>query len=76
MPLKIAYIASDETPKRERKQTKNEELHRKALELIAVTRIKDRERAKKMFAAERAKLDVLIKERDELRIKVEVMRRK
>jgi hypothetical protein len=67
MSLKIAYIATDDAPKAERKLSKKEELHRKALESLAATRIRDRERAKKRFAPEWAKVNALIKERDELR---------
>jgi len=67
MPLKIAYIATDNASKGERKLSKKEEFHSKAVESLAETRIRDRERAKKRFAPEWAKVNALIEQRDELR---------
>lgn len=66
MALKIAYIADNEANP-ERKLSKKELLHRKAVISLAETRIKDRERAKKMFAPERQRIAKLIEERNALR---------
>ena len=69
MALKIVHLAGGGPDKiiRDRKPTPKEILHRKAVESMAATKIADRERAKKMFAPQRERINKLIEERDELR---------
>jgi len=61
MALKIVHLAGADPDKtsRQRKLSKKEIIHRKAVEGLAARRIHDQKRAEKLFAPEIRELEVL-----------------